>query len=319
VSKELAEVVIDPCVVPDYKLVKATLQKDKSINYKGKQIVVREGAVQIEEFSSELLSFYSKIELIKILPQLINHDEVLFVPKADITTVINDEATKFYNPSACYVGEHVIFRNATLNAENGPIIIGDGAEIMEHAVIHGPVVIHKNAKVGPHSFVRSGSVVGENSFVLGEVKNVLIMANSNKGHYGYFGDSIIGEFCNLGAGTSTSNLKNNFSNIKLFDYKSGEIKVSEELKLGSFVGDFSMTAVNTVFEAGTVIGVMANVFGEVKYPKHIPGFSWGLDEMYREDKYKKTATSLLMHKGIESSEINDLIGKLESCYLKLVK
>lgn len=318
-SKELAEVLIDPCVVPTQKLVKSLLTSDANICWNGQKIIERKGEKEEEECEENLFSYYSKIDLVQALPQLIVYDNTFFISKNTSSSLNFDDFTKVYNSSSCYIGKNTKIRNATLNAEQGPIIIMEGAEVMEYAVIYGPVVIHKNAKVGPHSFVRSGTVIGRNSYVLGELKNVLILPNSNKGHVGYLGDTIVGEFCNLGAGTTTSNMKNNFSEVNIYDSKTGTVVSSKEMKVGSFIGDFSMTAVNTVLVAGTTVGIMANVFGELIYPKHIPSFSWKVNEVYKEDKYKKIATTLLMHKGIELEEINNLIGKLEACYIDLVK
>ena len=198
------------------------------------------------------------------------------------------------------------------------MFIGNNVHISEYSVIYGPAVILDNTRIGPHTSIRGGCVIGENCTVSGEMKNVLMLGNSNKGHFGYFGDSIVGEFCNIGAGTSTSNLKNNFHEVKIYNPLSDEMTGSGLKKVGSFIGHFSTTAVNTVLTAGTTIGVMCNVYGETHYPNYMKCFSWGLNKTYRSDVYKDTALALMESKKVSEETKNEVLSKLEAYYNKVI-
>lgn len=162
----------------------------------------------------------------------------------------------------------------TLNASTGPIYIGQNAEIMEGATIRGPFAICENSVVKMGARIYGATTVGPNSIVGGELKNVVIFGNSNKGHDGYLGDSVIGEWCNLGAGTSNSNLKNNASEVRVWSM-ADQNWISAGDKCGLLMGDYSRAAINTSFNTGSVIGICANIFGAGLVPKHVSSFSWG--------------------------------------------
>ncbi len=164
---------------------------------------------------------------------------------------------------------------AILNAERGPIYIGNNTEVMEGAIIRGPFAIGDNSTVKMGAKIYGPTSIGPNCTVGGEIKNVVILGNSNKGHEGYLGNSVIGEWCNLGADTNCSNLKNNWSEVKVWNYTSSSFARSGQIKAGLFMGDYSMAGINTMFNTGTVTGVCCNIFGG-NFPRNfIPSFSWG--------------------------------------------
>ncbi|MBK9981900.1 MAG: GlmU family protein [Saprospiraceae bacterium] len=164
---------------------------------------------------------------------------------------------------------------ATLNAQSGPIYIGKNAQIMEGAVIRGPVTIGEGTIVKMGAKIYGPSAIGPDCRVGGEIKEVVILGHSNKAHDGYLGNSIIGEWCNLGAGTSVSNLKNNYSNVRMWDFNSQTMRDTGLQYLGTVMGDHSKAGIQTMFNTGTIVGVAANIFGEGYPPKVIPSFSWG--------------------------------------------
>lgn len=164
---------------------------------------------------------------------------------------------------------------ATLNTTNGPIYIGKNAEVMEGALIRGPFAMGENAVVKLGAKIYGPTAIGPHSVVGGEVKNVVMFAHSHKGHEGYLGNSVIGEWCNLGADTNCSNLKNNWAEVKLWNYTSGEFEPTGQLKAGLFMGDYSMCGINTMFATGTITGLCCNIFGSGFMPKFMPSFSWG--------------------------------------------
>lgn len=170
-----------------------------------------------------------------------------------------------------------------LNATEGPIYIGKNALIMEGSMLRGPIAICDNAVVKMGSKIYGATTIGPNCTVGGEIKNSVFFGNSNKAHDGYIGDSVIGEWCNLGAGTSNSNIKNNASSIMLWT-PNGPVNVG--LKCGVIMGDYSRTAINTSINTGTVIGVCCNVFESGLTPKYIASFCWGSDgvERYQFEK-----------------------------------
>lgn len=163
----------------------------------------------------------------------------------------------------------------TLNASNGPIYIGENAEVMEGSLIRGPFALCENAGVKMGSKIYGPTTVGPNSRVGGEIKNSVLFANSNKGHEGYLGNSVLGEWCNLGADTNNSNLKNNYAEVRLWSYETESFAKTGLQFCGLMMGDHSKCGINTMFNTGTVVGVSANIFGS-GYPRNfIPSFSWG--------------------------------------------
>jgi len=167
-----------------------------------------------------------------------------------------------------------------LNASDGPIYIGKTVVVMEGSMLRGPVAICDGAVVKMGSRIYGATTIGPACNVGGEIKNSVFFANSNKAHDGYIGDSVIGEWCNMGAGTSNSNIKNNASGVMLWT-PNGAMDVG--LKCGVMMGDYSRTAINTSINTGTVIGVCCNVIGNGLTPKYIPSFSWSSDGVERYD------------------------------------
>lgn len=162
----------------------------------------------------------------------------------------------------------------TLNATDGPIYIGKNATVMEGSFIRGPFALCEGSVVKMGARIYGATTVGPFSVVGGEIKNSVIMGCSNKAHDGYLGDSVIGYWCNIGAGSSNSNVKNNASDISIWHEASNSyVKVGQ--KCGLLMGSYSRCAINTSFNTGTIVGICANVFGEGLTPKYIPDFSWG--------------------------------------------
>lgn len=163
----------------------------------------------------------------------------------------------------------------TLNASTGPIYIGKDAEIMEGSLIRGPFALCDNAVVKMAAKIYGATTVGPYSRVGGEINNSVISAYSNKGHDGFLGNAVLGEWCNIGADSNNSNLKNNYEEVKLWSYeKEGFAKTGLQF-CGLMMGDHSKCAINTMFNTGTVIGVSANIFGSGFPRNFVPSFSWG--------------------------------------------
>lgn len=177
-------------------------------------------------------------------------------------------------PENIFAEEGASVSCAVLNAAAGPIYLGKGTTIMEGALIRGPFALLEGAAVKMGTTIYGATTVGPFSVAGGEIKNSVIFGYSNKSHHGYLGDAVLGEWCNLGAGTSCSNLKNNLLAVRVFDEAAGQFAVAGE-KCGMMMGDFSRTGIGTLVNTGTVIGVCCHVFGGGLPPAWLPSFSWG--------------------------------------------
>ena len=210
------------------------------------------------------------------------------------------------SPENIFVEPGASIKFSVLNAENGPIYIGKNAEIEEGSLLRGPISIGEGSRVKMGTRIYGATTLGPNCLVGGEIKNAILMANSNKAHDGYLGDSVIGEWCNLGAGTSNSNLKNNASIVKIWSKKQNDF-VAAGTKCGLIMGDYSRCAINTSFNTGTIIGVCCSIFGNTLPSKFIDNFSWG-DKKYIFEKAVKDIDNWkkLKNKEITESEIQSL-------------
>lgn len=188
---------------------------------------------------------------------------------------IDDKYTIVYNEQNIFVEEGVKIRAAILNAEDGPIYIGKNAQIQEGAIVKGPFALCEGSHLNMGAKMRGDSTIGPFSKVGGEISNSVIFGYSNKAHDGFIGNTVIGEWCNLGADTNTSNLKNNYANVKLWNYPKGGFKDTGLQFCGLIMGDHSKCGINTMFNTGTVVGVSANIFGDGFPRNFIPSFSWG--------------------------------------------
>ncbi|MFD2033646.1 GlmU family protein [Belliella marina] len=215
---------------------------------------------------------------------------------------ISDPNTIVYNESQIFVEEGAIIKAAVLNAENGPIYIGKNSEIQEGALIRGPFALCEGSTVNMGAKMRGDTTVGPHSKIGGEVSNSVIFGYSNKGHDGFMGNSVLGEWCNLGADTNTSNLKNNYASVKVWDYIKGGFSNTGLQFCGLMMGDHSKSGINTMFNTGTVVGVGANVFGD-GYPRNfIPSFSWGGAAgftTFQVRKFEEVATAVMKRRGLE--------------------
>lgn len=174
-----------------------------------------------------------------------------------------------------FIEEGAAMNFVTLNATNGPIYIGKNTEIMEGSIIRGPFSLNEGSTVKMGAKIYGPTTIGPFSKVGGEVNNSVFFGYSNKGHDGFLGNSVIGEWCNLGADTNNSNLKNNYAEVRLWDYETEGFAKTGLQFCGLMMGDHSKCGINTMFNTGTVVGVSANIFGSGFPRNFIPSFSWG--------------------------------------------
>lgn len=193
----------------------------------------------------------------------------------------------------------------TLNASTGPIYLGKNSEIMEGSVIRGPFALCDNSTVKLSAKIYGPTTIGPHSKVGGEINNSVILGYSNKGHDGFLGNSVIGEWCNLGADTNNSNLKNNYTEVKLWNYQAHRFIKTGLQFCGLIMGDHSKCGINTMFNTGTVVGVSANIFGD-GYPRNfIPSFSWGGAaglSVYKTEKAFETMNYVYERRGMKLTD-----------------
>ncbi|MGC6524899.1 MAG: GlmU family protein [Flavobacteriaceae bacterium] len=197
-----------------------------------------------------------------------------------------------------------------LNATNGPIYIGKNAEIMEGSMVRGPFALCANSVLKMGAKIYGPTTIGPHSKVGGEVNNAVFFGYSNKAHDGFLGNSVIGEWCNLGADTNTSNLKNNYAEVRLWNYESENFAKTGLQFCGLLMGDHSKCGINTMFNTGTVVGVSANVFGSGFPRNFIPSFSWGGHSglsTYLTKKAFEVAQVVMKRRGVEFTDIDAAI------------
>ncbi|MFW5974895.1 MAG: GlmU family protein, partial [Bacteroidota bacterium] len=215
-------------------------------------------------------------------------------------------------PQQVFVEKGAKVEGAIINATDGPVYIGEDAEIMEGATIRGPLALCNNAKIKMGAKIYGPVTIGPWSKVGGEVHESVIFGFSNKSHDGFLGHSVIAEWCNLGADTNTSNLKNTYEEVRLYSYpKSSFMKTGEQF-IGLIMGDHSKCGINTMFNTGTVVGVNVNIYGEGFQRNFIPSFTWGSKSGYQQylfDKAVKVAKAVYKRRGMEFDETEQAILK----------
>ena len=225
-------------------------------------------------FTENFIKLKNKWDIFLYNEQAIIEDFHPYKTKVTLNT-LQDIHTILYNPAEIFIEKGAIIKSAILNAEEGPIYIGKNAIIEEGAIIKGPVAINEHAQIKAGSRICKGTTIGVYSKVGGEVINSIISDYSNKAHEGFLGHSVIGEWCNLGAHTTTSNLRNDYSYVTVWD-DTQENYVKTDLQFcGLFMGDYSKCGINSMFNAGTVVGVSTNLFGTGYFKKFIPSFTKG--------------------------------------------
>ena len=202
-------------------------------------------------------------------------DDLALVSTRTSFKALTDPFTNCYHPEQIFVEEGAVVRASILNASDGPIYIGKNALVQEGSMIQGPFALGEGAVLAQGTKIRPNSSIGPYCKVGGEVNNSVFFGYSNKGHDGYLGNSVVGEWCNLGANTNNSNLKNDYSSVKLFSHATGELEDTGLANCGLYMGDYSKSGINTMFNTGTVTGVHVNVFGAGFQEKFIPSFTWG--------------------------------------------
>jgi UDP-N-acetylglucosamine diphosphorylase/glucosamine-1-phosphate N-acetyltransferase len=221
----------------------------------------------------------------------------------DFARITGGRSSSSFSSSNRAFGIHPIFIEegakvecATLNSNDGPIYIGKNAEIMEGSLVRGPFAMCEGAVLKMGTKVYSATTLGPYCVAGGEISNVVFWGYSNKGHDGFLGNAVLGEWCNIGADTNASNLKNTYDEVKVWNYSSGRFEKSGQQFCGLIMGDHSKCGINTMFNTGTVVGVGCNLFGAGFPRQFVPDFSWGGAQgfvTHKLDAVHKTAALVL--------------------------
>jgi len=304
-TKELVAAILD------LKLEEVLVQNDVVI-------ATRTAATQLPELAKNKKEFSRALTLIDQVWKIYQHngaqirEDFALLTAGRKSEAIEDTHTRVYNPSQIFLEEGAKVRAAVLNAENGPIYLGKNSFVQEGALIRGPFALCEESHVNMGAKVRGDTTVGPYSKIGGEVSNSVIFGYSNKSHDGFLGNSVLGEWCNIGADTNTSNLKNNYENIKLWSYAKGGFKDTGLMFCGLMFGDHSKCGINTMFNSGTVVGVSASIFGD-GYPRNfIPSFAWGGAAgftTYQLNKALDTAAKAMERRNLVLDEIEKSILK----------
>ncbi|MRT91538.1 GlmU family protein [Ancylomarina sp. 16SWW S1-10-2] len=316
-------ILINSCVLPNKGLVEAI--NSLSVG----QILVHDGILIAAFVNQDKLDGFD-VSLPDYSEKIVFEGDLLRIEKSYDIFQLNDKALRGdfelltagrksqpISKTVNVLGEENIFLEegakvefATLNANEGPIYIGKDAEIMEGALVRGPLAMCEHSVLKLGAKVYGATTLGPHCKSGGELSNVVFFGFANKAHDGFLGNAVIGEWCNIGADTNNSNLKNNYSEVKLWDYKSNRFAKTGLQFCGTIMGDHSKCGINTMLNTGTVIGVSANVYG-AGFPRNfIPSFSMGGNHGFVEYRLKavhEVAQLVMQRRGLEFDEVEQNI------------
>ena len=298
--------------VQDLKANQAIVQGDEIIAFYSTQDQEEVDFDSYEniELESEVLQIKNTWDLFSLNDQALRADFELITEDRTSQPIPSNVIAK--NPENIFIEEGAEINFCSLNASTGPIYIGKDTLIMEGSLIRGPFALGDHSRVKMGAKIYGATTVGPKCSIGGEVNNSILMSNSSKGHEGYLGNSVLGSWCNIGADTNNSNLKNNYDEVRLWNYDSGSFDKTGLQFCGLIMGDHSKTAINTMFNTGTVVGVSANIYGS-NFPRNfIPSFSWGGAAgltTYMFNKASDTAKRVFERKNEAYNEVEERILK----------
>lgn len=298
---------VNAAVIPSENLIEllsalavgeAIYQGEEWIAFRG-EVLTLEGAKQLQ--ISDLIILEERWHLYQKNGEVLQAD-FDFYTKDKKSQPLSSTNTLIGDASQIFLEEGAVVEASILNTKSGPIYVGKDAEIMEGSVVRGALAMAEHSALKLATKVYGPTSLGEHCKVGGEVNNVIFQAFSNKGHDGFLGNSLVGEWCNLGADTNSSNLKNNYGLVKAYSYESGSIDATDVQFMGVCMGDHSKCGINTMFNTATVIGVSANVYGGDFPPKYIPSFAWGGSDgfvNFKLDKALEVAENMMGRRKVE--------------------
>lgn len=301
-----ADLVVNGALIPNDEVIAAILALSEN-----EKLVFESYELAYKGNGSELVKYTGKTPLLlENRWDIFQKNELAIQSDFDLICAgrtsqpISNSNTVIGDASLIFVEEGAMVEAAILNTTTGPIYIGENAEIMEGSIVRGPLAMCEYSVLKLGTKVYGATTLGPYCKVGGEVSNVVFQAYSNKGHDGFLGNATIGEWCNIGADTNASNLKNNYGKIAVFSYETQQEEQSDLQFLGLCMGDHSKCGINTMFNTGTVVGVSSNVFGSGFPAKYIPSFSWcDVDAVvpFRFDKAIEYANNMMQRRNLALS------------------
>jgi UDP-N-acetylglucosamine diphosphorylase/glucosamine-1-phosphate N-acetyltransferase len=318
-NRDIIDVMINASYIPTTLLVEKvkSLRENQAIFYNNEIVAVYTTQHQENfdpseferiEFEEELIQITKKYHIFVYNKQAIELDFELLTHGRTSAPIPN--GVQVIHSEKIFIEQGAKLNFCTLNATDGPIYIGKDTEIMEGSMIRGAFALCEGSVVKMGAKIYGATTVGPYSKVGGEINNSVLFAHSNKAHDGFLGNSVIGELCNMGAGTNNSNLKNNYAEVKLWCYVAKKIVPTGLKFCGLMMGDHSKCGINTMFNTGTVVGVSVNVFGDGFPRNFIPSFSWGGAGGFTEYKMPKVvevATEVMARREKEFDAIEQRI------------
>lgn len=310
-------ILINAAFLPNAKLIEKILllNPDQALVKDDHPIAVRLTAENLHNFSLGLYEKITSIEFEESVNQITNSWDILKINKEEIekdysilTSGSSSQALSSTNTvlgNKLFIEKGAAIEGTFFDTRKGAVYVGENACIMPGTIIEGPVAICNNATIKMGTHLYAGTTIGMWCKAGGEISNSILSAYSAKAHDGYLGDSILGEWCNLGAGTITSNLKNNYELVKSWSYSDKRFVNTGLQFLGLLMGDHSKSGIHTMFNSGTTVGMACNVFGDGYQRNFIPSFSWGGTAGFRKHKINEvieTARSVFKRRNMELSE-----------------
>lgn len=292
-------ILINGSILPDEELVKSVmdLQQNQVLVSEETIIAMAVTAKDMKKLNldtdSVTESIFYKSPLLKLnsLWDIFQKNDVAL--REDFKLLTQNKTSRILSKTNKLIGDEIYIEKgakvecAIINASTGPVYIGQNAEIMEGSMIRGPFALCHDAQVKMGAKIYGATTIGPHSRVGGEINNSVFFGCSNKAHDGFLGNSVIAEWCNIGADTNNSNLKNNYEEVKLWNYANKRFEPTGLQFVGLFMGDHSKCGINTMFNTGTVVGVNASIFG-AGFPRNfIPSFSWGGANGFSTYEFKK--------------------------------
>lgn len=301
---------LNASVLPNAEFIEAinTLSVSEAIVDNGK--ILAKYSSKLDSTTNEKICSF-EYDYLNALPQIFSWNDkecrkdFLLLTLGKKTAKVSETTTIIGDPSMLFLEEGAQINASIINCSTGPIFLAKDSEIMEGSMIRGPFYLGEHSQTKMGTKIYGATTIGPHSKVGGELNNVVIFGYSNKAHDGFLGNAVIGEWCNIGADSNNSNLKNNYAEVKLWNYQSNNFKKTGLQFCGLIMGDHAKCGINTMFNTGTVVGVGSNVFGSGFPRNFIADFSWGGAqgmEVFAMNKVYEVASKVYERRGMDFNQ-----------------
>ncbi len=298
-------VTVNACIIPNSEIVDAVrkIKPNETLRFDGGWIAKEGmGDVYVDFKGESPLELKERWDLYRLNEQILALDFKLITDGRQSAGLSNSNKV-VGDASRIFIESGAKIEAAILSPGDGYMYFGKNSEVMEGAIVRGSIAMCEGSVLKLGAKIYGATTLGPHCKVGGEVNNVIFTGYSNKGHDGFLGNSVIGEWCNIGADTNTSNLKNNYSTVKTYNYNTKKLEQTDIQFMGLMMGDHSKCGINTMFNTASVVGVMSNIFGAGFPAKYISDFQWGTSgEKFAFDKAIESANNMMSRRGIKLSK-----------------